>query len=311
MGRKPGKVLKSGLEAGKSSSTIVLDKTEYFRNLQRTWIERLTREERAAIGQRLLASKGIKAAEEKPAVTEEEIAAKQKELQKEYTKIRKRMLHRLGVTEQQMKVTPRVTPIFEECFGSVQVVINAMRFSKDGLISAFLEKYDAYRIGERECCPFEAFAISAGIDLEQLLSAIMVELSSYSANLVKAQAFASHPLIMQATIENAMDGIDGYSDRKLIHTALGFLPKPKGNTFIGSLRIGKGNGSDEDGGGNGNGMIEAGDVDLDFVFPSLSDTQKKIGGPAAKMLNAAPEIDEEEEDEDESLEELEARINGE
>ncbi len=176
-----------------------------------------------------------------------------------------------------------------------------MRFSKDVLIVETLAKYDSLKPSERASIPLEACILACGIDVQALLNAIMIELRNYSASIVKAKAFSSHPEIMQTTIDRA-NGPTGFQDRKLIHTALGFLPQPKGTTFIGNLKLNKGIGDSESAG-----ELEenADDIDIDYVFPDINLTQERLGS-GTKLLSDGGNSSEEEE-----LAELEARLNGE
>ena len=222
---------------------------------------------------------------------------------------RARVLRKLGIREKQLTSTARITPIFEQSYGGLQKVIAALRFSEDPVIEEFLEKYDSFKPGEHEKVPFEAFVVACGINVEQFLALALSQLRIYSVKEVTAKAFAAHPEVMQATIDSAkMLGREGFQDRQLLHQGLGFSPQPKGTTFIGNVNVGQ---APELPDGNDHGEIEAkqiaqpaDEIDLDFIFPSLSDTQKNMGLGSLKRLTQGDqsEVDE--------LLELERRING-
>ena len=119
-------------------------------------------------------------------------------------------------------------------------VLNAMRFStQDEVIAAFLKKYDSIPEGDRQRVPWEAVAIAARLDIRQLTGSILFAMQAASASMVKVIALSSHPLITKARITyGQLPG--GDKDRNAIDTALGFLPSPKGPTFIGKAVFGSG-----------------------------------------------------------------------
>jgi hypothetical protein len=159
--------------------------------------------------------------------------------------------------------------------GGLPAVLTAMRFAPhDDVITAFLAKYDSIPVGDRERLPWEAIALAAKIEMNQLLGSILFAVQALSVNMVKVIAYTSHPLITQARVKYAQLP-SGDRDRTAIDTALGFLPSPKGPTFIGKAVFGPQPTT------SNNSESEAPatfgeDDDLDDLFPSCSTMQEKL-----------------------------------
>ena len=173
-----------------------------------------------------------------------------------------------------MESLPAITPLFKNAEGGLKSVLNAMRFcAQDEIIAEFLKKYDSIPSGDREVLPWEAIAFSAKIDLQRLTGAILFALQAASVNTVKVLALSSHPAIMKRTIEYAqMPG--GVKDRTMMHQALGFLPTPKGPTFIGKAVFGPSGSADEK--EVDDKTVFDGEDDIDELFPSPSETLQKL-----------------------------------
>lgn len=168
----------------------------------------------------------------------------------------------------------------------------AMRFSvNDESIYAFLNVYDALPEGDKNSIPWEAVAIKAGLDMRNLLGAIMFAVSESSVSTVKIIALTSHPVIMKKTAEFAqLPG--GERDRTSIHQALGFLPSPKGPTFIGKAVFGPGGGSGASSGGDDEDDDKpttsfSTDDTYDQLFPSTNTIQQKLVPIRQKLLSGS------------------------
>lgn len=200
-------------------------------------------------------------------------------------------LKRLGVDLQLLRSSPEITPMLKNAEGGLKAVLGAMRFSADDpSIQSFLEKYDSIPSGDREKLSWEAIALAAGLDLRVFLGAAMLALQSQAVNMVKIIAMTSHHKITQARVKYGQLP-SGEKDRTALDTAMGFLPSPKGPTFIGKAVFGsgkqtmgaQGTGSDDD---DDDGPVVDGDseVDLDELFPSSVDIQKKMIPIRQRML---------------------------
>lgn len=149
-----------------------------------------------------------------------------------------------------------------------------MRFcAQDEVIAAFLKKYDSIPAGDRKNLPWEAIALAAKIDIQRLTGAILFALQAASVNIVKVIALSSHPTIMRRTVEFAQLP-SGEKDRSMMHQALGFLPSPKGPTFIGKAVFGPSAGKEKD--ESVDAEIFDGDDDIDELFPAPSAMQEKL-----------------------------------
>lgn len=201
----------------------------------------------------------------------------------------KEALKRLGVKQEELDKVPQITPQLKKAAGGLKAVLNAMRFSsEDQDIAAFLEKYDSIPSGDRERLPWEAVCISAGIQVKHLLGAIHIALQNNSVSTVKILAVTHHPKVVKARIKfSQLAG--GEKDRTALDTAMGFLPSPKGPTFIGKQIIGGGSvnsssSSDDDEEVAATAMFDD-DGDLDRLFPPASAAQDKIIAIRQKLLD--------------------------
>lgn len=165
-----------------------------------------------------------------------------------------------------------------------------MRFASDDPdIGAFLEAYDAIPEGDRKSIPWEAVAMSANINVKHLLGAVQIAAQTHSVNTVKIIATTGHPKIMKARIRfGQLAG--GGKDRDAIDTGLGFLPSPKGPTFIGKAIFGgaantaAGKTDDDDDDEGEVAMFDSKDGDLDALFPPSNAMQEKLIPIRQKLL---------------------------
>ena len=175
-------------------------------------------------------------------------------------------MRRLGVTETQIQTAPQITGILRQSYGGLPTVMQAMRFSDDTNIVAFLKKYDEIPTGDAQRLPWEAVMVAADVDPTYLLGAVMLAVQNHSANTVKMIALSNHSRVMRKRVAFAqLPG--GHRDRDALDTILGALPSPKGPTFIGSLTINKKPELDES---------EDGDADVDHLFPSSGEVQNRL-----------------------------------
>ena len=205
-------------------------------------------------------------------------------------------LKRLGVDVLALRSAPEITPLLKNAQGGLKAVLGAMRFTaEDPSIAAFLEKYDSVPAGDRERVSWEAIALAAGVDLRVFLGSIMLALQSQAVNTVKIIAMTNHPKITAARVKYGLLP-SGEKDRTALDTAMGFLPSPKGPTFIGKAIYGSGNqtmnaqgagkgNSSEDEGEEGNIInVNPDEIDQDYLFPDSRDMQEKLIPIRQKML---------------------------
>jgi hypothetical protein len=167
-----------------------------------------------------------------------------------------------------------------------------MRFySNDPSVTAFLEKYDSIPVGDRDKLSWEAIALAAGVNLQQLGWAAVESVAQHSAGITKMLLVSAQPKIMKARIRYGLLP-SGEKDRTQAQTASGVLASPKGPTFIGKAVFGSGKqtmnaqgagqGDDDDDDGP---VIDAdNDPDLDDLFPSSNKIQQKLIPIRQRML---------------------------
>jgi hypothetical protein len=192
-------------------------------------------------------------------------------------------LQRLHVSEEALASAPAITPLLKQASGGLKQVIAAMRFAQDEVTSAFLQKYDSIPAGDRERLRLEAVALAAGVDISHLLGSIMLALQAQSVNTVKIIAMTAHPKITAARVRFGQMP-SGEKDRAALDTAMGFLPSPKGPTFIGKAIFGSGRNAmqqqrhDDEPDGDEESPISTveSNPDLDKLFPPAHLIQEKL-----------------------------------
>lgn len=203
-------------------------------------------------------------------------------------------LKRLGVDVLALRSAPEITPLLKNAEGGLKAVLGAMRFvADDPTIQSFLDKYDSVPSGDREKLSWEAIALAAGLDLRVFLGSAMLALQSQAVNMVKIIAMTSHPKITRARVKYGLLP-SGEKDRTALDTAMGFLPSPKGPTFIGKAIFGSGKQNINDqGAGKGDEDEEEGvvldadgDPDLDYLFPPSNEMQTKLIPIRQKLLES-------------------------
>jgi hypothetical protein len=177
---------------------------------------------------------------------------------------------------------PDISSLLKQSQGGLKQVLQAMRFSADMIVRAFLEKYDSIPERDRECLPWEAIAIAAEVDPTRLLGSAILSLQSYSVNAVKIIALSNHPRITASRVKYALEP-GGDKDRTALDTALQFLPTNKGSTFIINPIGGKREIESGDAGAAPL-ALEAPENDLEHMFPSLTRTQDSLVPESLRML---------------------------
>jgi hypothetical protein len=194
------------------------------------------------------------------------------------------------VIQQDLEKAPQITPLFKNAEGGLRAVLAAMRFYNDEEISRFLVKFDSIPSGDKDCLPWEAISISAGVNPRHLVGSILVALQAHSVSAVKVIALSGHAVVTKKMVEYAQLP-SGEKDRSMLLQGLGFLPSPKGPTFIGKAVFGgdrRVSDDDEDSDGK---TVEATpifgkDDDLEQLFPSSEVIQEKLIPLRQRQLEA-------------------------
>lgn len=191
----------------------------------------------------------------------------------------KEVLRRLKVTEEDLAKSPEITSFIKQLKGGKESALQAMRFSSEPNVVAFLNKHDSISAYDLERIPWEAIAISAQINIASLLGEVMLAIREYSARTVMTLAIDNHPDVMRKRIEFAqLPG--GTKDRDALDTMLGALPQKQAPIFInrffgGSLAESIKNQEPSPG--------KVGD-DVDYIFPDCELMQEKLTPIRQKLL---------------------------
>jgi len=128
-------------------------------------------------------------------------------------------LRKLGVSTDEIASVPQITPLLRDKRRSLKPVLLAMYLSRDPVVESFLAKRASLDVWARENTPWEAIAVSAGIDLEHLLGAAMLAMLEFG----KFVAMGHYPEVIKRRIEFALLP-GGWRDRDFFHKFLGLLP---------------------------------------------------------------------------------------
>lgn len=127
-------------------------------------------------------------------------------------------------TKRQMKVSHN----FKFIEGGEEIVYEYLRASEDENVQKLLEVYDRVDSRDHDFLSFEEYCGAAGVSslsVYEKLAGVMAVQSDLTSSILAA---AAHPKVLQATIDIAQTE-KGHRERKILHTASGFLPRPKGS----------------------------------------------------------------------------------
>ena len=155
-----------------------------------------------------------------------------------------------------------------------------MRFSDSPDVQAFLEVWDATPADDRKQIPLELIALKAGVDIPKLIGAYVLCFRTLQAQKSAIRAMAAHPKVVSKTIEIALED-DGYSDRKMLHEAVGFAPTAKGLTinqsFVGQQQV-----EEEPDTEKASGIVTS--PDIDDIFPAVNSKEESWQNNRTKLL---------------------------
>jgi hypothetical protein len=130
---------------------------------------------------------------------------------------------RLGITAEQMRVVPRVTPLLASVESGVDRIIEALRWSREDDAIAFLQKYDSVPAADLRHLSIEEICVAAGVDPRRMLAQAADALLYISILNAKIQVAVSLPDITHAVIKRA-SAAGGTRDRRLFFQLAGLLP---------------------------------------------------------------------------------------
>lgn len=151
------------------------------------------------------------------------------------------MMKRLDIDPAEVALQPtEPAEILTRCLGRG----NFERFPRERVFSyaaaspapvcqKFMAAVRVLRKSELKVLPFEAMCVRARVSSLELLGGILTAARSLKATESALKAILAHPDVVQTTVETAtMPGPAGYSDRRMLHEAVGFLPTKKGGVEI-------------------------------------------------------------------------------
>lgn len=139
----------------------------------------------------------------------------------------------LEIDKAQLKACPRIEHLFKG-IGGKSKVMEYLSGSEEPEARAILVMRERLTVKQHNAVPFEAYCVAAGLSVKKVFGVISSEVMEQSAKATAVLAAASHPKVVQATIDMALTPL-GDKDRKMLHLAAGFVPVPK-NSFT-SVKI--------------------------------------------------------------------------
>lgn len=193
---------------------------------------------------------------------------------------KKQLLKRLKVSEAELAAAPNITSILKENKFGVRRALEAMRFSDEPLILAFLSQYDVLSERDRQELSIEAIALAAKLNIRHLWGEMQLAIRQYSASSVLTIAANSHPEIVKRRIIYAKTP-GGYRDRDKLDEMLGAIKPGQGSTFIGKYFAATTKEMPED-----DSEPEKVVDDIEAIFPECSVMQERVQPMRQKVLEA-------------------------
>lgn len=139
-----------------------------------------------------------------------------------------RIQSELGITREKMREQVKVSHNFQYIEGGEAMVIEYLRASDDDDVRKFLDVYDNVDTDKRDFLSFEEFCAAADVSSAKLFGKLMEVTVTQSNQTSAIMAAVAHPMVLKTTIAMAQTPA-GHRERKLLHTASGLLPSPKGS----------------------------------------------------------------------------------
>ena len=196
------------------------------------------------------------------------------------------ILRRLDIDPAEVALVPtEPAEILTRCLGGDtkrlprEKILSLAAVSSQSCAVAFMSAIRKISKGDLERLPFEAMCVHAKVNPVELLGAVLMAAKSMKATESALKAILAHPDVVDATVETAkVLGPAGYSDRRMLHEAVGFLPTKKGGGV--EINFGFGRPPEE--------RDEDTDADeaWDEAFPPLGDEIKTFSADKHKLLEA-------------------------
>lgn len=152
----------------------------------------------------------------------------------------------------ELDAAPRITDILVRTFNSrggrtprLQT-IGYLTASESPEARAFLKVWRELPVGDKDRIPLEAVCIAAKVSPLAILGAVLMSAKNLKAQESALKAIIAHPDVIDATVRSAKTAV-GFSDRKMLHEAVGFLPTKQGSQIAINLGLGKSKDDDDEG----------------------------------------------------------------
>jgi hypothetical protein len=198
-------------------------------------------------------------------------------------------LRRLDIDPEEVALMPREpAEILTRCFSDGkgqkgynslprQKILSFAAVSNQPCAMAFTNAIRKLKTQDRDKLSFEAMCVLAQVNPVELLGAILMAAKSMKATESALKAILAHPEVVEETIQTAkVPGPAGFSDRKMLHEAVGFLPSKKG----GGIEINFGFGRPEE----ERDPDSDADQDWDEAFPPLGEAIQDWSQEKHKLL---------------------------
>ena len=173
-------------------------------------------------------------------------------------------LVRLKISEKELASVPRISDWLKSAYakigsngrkypGSAHRAVDDLRFSPDPVAQRFIETYDKIPSEDLRSLPLEAICLKAGVSATEFIGMVFLarqSLGKAESSFVAVNAF---PDVVRDMVRSSRLA-SGHQDRKMLaqHTAIGFLPAPKGasiavNLFGGEAKFSGGEEDQDDG----------------------------------------------------------------
>ena len=137
------------------------------------------------------------------------------------------MLNRLGLTREQLAITPKITPILAQCGIQPKRLIDVLRGDYDKDSQKIVQLFDSLTPENRTIIGLEGLALACGLSPRRLWELYNGANLMQSRESIGAMIADALPSIMQVTIKDAKRA-KGFASREHIYKAARVLPTPKG-----------------------------------------------------------------------------------
>ncbi len=167
----------------------------------------------------------------------------------------------MGIKQADLSKVPAISEMLGRAYGRAgkefgQIVpgnprqaIDDLRFSEDPVAVKFLETYDSIPAGDRRLVSIEAICLKANVSPQEFLGHVFLMRQSLCKAESSMTAVNAFPGVVRDMVASAsLLGLPGAADRKMLvqHTAIGFLPAPKGQSISVNLFGGEASFSGDD-----------------------------------------------------------------